>query len=713
MEQLFKSSDSAKIYELSQSNDAMHSTYKNMNWVELARFGSTGIREKSEQMQIFLDYFSDLPPQGSRAWRKQREGAKTLPPTIGGSEINDVTRSTPSAKKEFYKKKLGMSSFFGNIYTQWGNLFEPMIQLYCDTILHTETFETGSIPGLIDESGNVIQSYSPDGVGLINVNDYAKITDAFNRPHPPNSKEEYDAIINRITSKLRKHTEGCKDPDRIINLMEFKCPPTRIPNGTVPDNYYSQPRVGACTIDIVDACLFIDASFRRCSYEQFINSNAQGLTQYNRDSSLHRHDRDDSFPTDNFPLTLNYPMGMIGFYDTSKPYPQDINLMDLFDKEDILTEELKKITDTEEDLLDEFDLDNLESELEKMHVQQAEQAESLAESAKDSTEQAKKEEDLIEPPTIDEILKDRANLHAYAEIARCVIARGLQGNKLHKSRVVLMTQCIWRFIEDENAYITSNMAEDIWQVILILVLSFQDVSAGQVNMYKRIIKDTIRTCINGDAVRNYYACGLDFGLPKNNQYFPEVLRRSINERFALKGYKIYYPKKILHALHSPDDAGNADVHENKDYLNKQLWMFLRECKIRNAKPVGIIPWKLMKTSIVPIEKEPNFLKDIEELVRQVAKEIHQIRLDTHDLPPEEIMEKRMALIEKYCPVKSRVRRAPIKARSEKSQNRANGQGVWDDSMSIHEVGMAGNDEFIDDEPVGIPDQKSLDDLGDL
>lgn len=656
MKNLIKTLSAEKIKELVRSDKVAKLVYKSINWIELAKYriAPEGIvlREKSEQIQIFIDYFSDLPPQGSAAWRKQREGAHTLPPTIGGSEIGDVTRSTPSAKKEFYKKKLGLSRFAGNVYTQWGNLFEPMIQLYCDTVLHTKTFETGSIPGLVDESGNVIQSYSPDGVNLIDINNYVQVVCA---------SDASDISADRLREK---HTREYKNRDVFINLMEFKCPPTRIPNGIVPDNYYSQPRVGACTIDIVDACLFVDAAFRRCSYEQFIDPKAHDLTQYNRDSSLHRHDRDNSFSS------KCYPMGMIGIYDTSKSYKRE-NVYELFSGG---PGGPGGSPNNEQDFLDEFNLDDIASELEKLAQRTNTQATIQTE-----------DEDLIEPLGIADLLK--SSVHTPASIAECIQKSG----PMYKSRIVSITQQVWRYIEDECAYISDDIADDVWNIIMILIPSFKENSPGQCNMYKAIIKDTIRLCMNEDAIQNYYDCGEDFGIPKNNQYFTEVLRRSIDERYALKGFKIFYPQKIIHA-----STDNSTDTTNKEYMNKQMWMFLRECRIRNAKPIGIIPWKLMKVSIIPIEKDPNFLKNIEEKVRQAARDIHQIRIATHILPPDQMIEKRAQLIEQYCPVKSRGIRAARDSPAS-SGPRAASPPIDDES----------------DVPTALPDEQSLSELGDL
>lgn len=629
-----------EILTLIESDSNYLSVYRSLDWVELAR-GIDNARSKSDQLDIFRDFFRYLPPQGSAAWRKQRQGAAVRPPTIGGSEIHKIVRGTPSEKKELYKEKLGLSAFRGNMYTQWGNLFEPMIQLFCDKLYQSTTYETGSIPGLRDSDGNVIQSYSPDGVGIMTAKNYLEITNAFNGRKT--KSQDIEELLQACTPPGVANERG-----EIINLLEFKCPPTRLPDGKVPKQYYSQPRTGACTIDIVDTCLFVDAAFRRCSYEQFISSAAGRENDYNNDPILNRYDTKTSFTPKSFPFSKKYPMGVIGLYDTSEPYSDDATtILDLINSDyasdHAFEDELADILVRDDgDNGDDFEFDDCDPM-------------ELLEQLKGTTD-ATADEDLIDPPSIRDILSKTSEQQAtaFADFARDL---DVPESSRKKQNIVKLVRKIWRHMEDANAYITGDTMADMWGVLRELVPDFRGINANQKRIYDSIVSDTIDGCLSEDALQNYMRAGIDFGKPRNNQRFLSILRRAIDERFYPKGCKIYYPENILH-VRSEDPEDPEDPEETtEDYLNRQIHLFLRECKIRNAKPVGIIPWKLMKVSLVPIKKEPDFLANVEDEVRKVASEIHKVRMETADLPPAEMMERRAQMVNELCPVRSRPKSA--------------------------------------------------------
>jgi hypothetical protein len=527
------------LFKLLEVDPQARAVYKNTNWLQIAKHvtnkdGTLTLREKIDQLRIFLHYFSDLPPQGSAAWKSQRQA-------IGGSEIQKIIMGTPSDKKGIFTSKLGVTNFRGSIHTRWGNLFESMAQLYCDTILETETFETGSIPGLRDEDGNVIQSYSPDGLNILHVEKFAR----FVRPQAD-------------TQEIRdKYTSGYVNRDHIINLMEFKCPPSTLPKGSVPEQYYAQPRVGACTIDIVDTCLFVNSAFRRCSYDDFVDMTAHYSNNYFNGDELHKYDSSANFSSDEFPFVHGYPMGFIGVYNTKLPYAGN-NTGDAENAENVNTE------------FWDYDEDEINKQLEEHHT-----------SSNITNDQSSKQEDISAPESIDDIL--RKNPKSYEPIAEYVDAHSGAQNK--PDRVIALITCAWEFMEANQYYVSASVVDDIWEVLKLLVPKFRDVSIVQINTYRSIIKDTITNFINTAAGDNLLNCRADFGREQSNNLFANTLQHAIDERFAISGHKIYYCKKIIHAV-----APNKESpHANRNYINKQIWKFLRECKIRNACPVGIIP----------------------------------------------------------------------------------------------------------------------------
>jgi hypothetical protein len=227
------------------------------------KFDSSGaIRSKHSQLDVFLETFAYLPEQGSKAWLASKHGDATKPPTIGGSEISTLLGENHyhyQGLKELYETKLGISTFSGNAFTQWGNMCEPVIQKFCDGVTESVTYETGSIPGLRDSDGNVIQTYSPDGLNVMPKKRYLELCDEWVKSHPDASA----AAIEEV--RLAKKQCSEISDDWVVNLMEFKCPAIRVPSGEVPKQYVSQPKIGAATLRMVETALFADAVIRLCS----------------------------------------------------------------------------------------------------------------------------------------------------------------------------------------------------------------------------------------------------------------------------------------------------------------------------------------------------------------------------------------------------------------------------------------------------------------
>jgi hypothetical protein len=102
----------------------------------------------------------------------------------------------------------------------------------------------------------------------------------------------------------------------------------------------------------------------------------------------------------------------------------------------------------------------------------------------------------------------------------------------------------------------------------------------------------------------------------------------------------------------------------------------------------------MKINIIPIEKESNFLKKHEEIIRTAAKQIQTIRTQTRDMIPMDMIDARKRMIDEYCPVKIRSRKVAESPRIVESEN----------FVSIEEPPLP---------PPPPPDEASLAELGDL
>jgi hypothetical protein len=174
-------------------------------------------KHKQEQLSDFIDKYKNLPEQLSVQWLSDRKL------TIGGSEMSTITGTNPYGNiKSLIKNHLGLTTFYGNINTYWGSIFENLVTIILEKIWCCKIYETGSLPGSIN-----FQKYSPDGLLYL------------------------DFL------------------DKLV-LLEIKSPIKRIATyNTIPGMYKPQIYTGLDTIGIADMAIFIDAMFRRSSLKDF------------------------------------------------------------------------------------------------------------------------------------------------------------------------------------------------------------------------------------------------------------------------------------------------------------------------------------------------------------------------------------------------------------------------------------------------------------
>lgn len=193
--------------------------------------------EKSKELNSFIKKHEDLPAQGTPDWIKGKVY------TIGGSEMAIMKEVCCYGNvKNLISRKLGFEKFWSVIWMLLGKVFEEIPRVYLNSYLDTTIYETGSIPGLTDENGQVIQSYSPDGLGVVSLNNIKKLFPI----------EQVEMLNN-------------KD---LTVLFEFKCPGVRIPKKEWCKKtlgYKVQLKTGLATIDITDIGIYVDSVIRRCS----------------------------------------------------------------------------------------------------------------------------------------------------------------------------------------------------------------------------------------------------------------------------------------------------------------------------------------------------------------------------------------------------------------------------------------------------------------
>jgi len=168
--------------------------------------------------------------------------------TIGGSSLATIMGLNPySTIPKMISEKIGLTNFNGDIKPQWGNLFEDVIKRHVEkerncVILGEDLFIKG--PPAYPHT-----SYSPDGLTVIDVVEKTV------------SKQE--KIIN---GELIVEFHTSEKVTTEIALVEFKCPFSRLPNGTPPAYYIPQVKMGLQLLDLPTTGLFIEGVFRRCSW---------------------------------------------------------------------------------------------------------------------------------------------------------------------------------------------------------------------------------------------------------------------------------------------------------------------------------------------------------------------------------------------------------------------------------------------------------------
>jgi len=176
------------------------------------------VSDVHDLLELYIYHYRNLPQQQTQEWRDERVHI------IGGSEIATVLGNNKySTMENLINIKLGLKIFGGNICTRWGTSFESVVVAILEREYNTKVMNTGSIGGL-NENGVYIQTYSPDGLAIINGD---------------------------------------------IVLLEIKSPYSRIPSGIVPKEYMDQVLLGLGTIPVAKSALFVDACFRTCTYSEW------------------------------------------------------------------------------------------------------------------------------------------------------------------------------------------------------------------------------------------------------------------------------------------------------------------------------------------------------------------------------------------------------------------------------------------------------------
>jgi len=193
--------------------------------------------EKHAQLRSFLRRYEDLPQQGTDEWKTLRKDF------IGGSEVATILKQNKyRSVSQLVMEKLGFSKFKGNAITH-----------YCEELFTCTIYETGSIPYA---EGSL--SFSPDGLAVV-----------------PSSQ------LARRLGSLAKGLNP-KASSQLV-LFEFKCPHSRVASNEIPEYYLPQVRIGMNIIDIMETAVFVQATYRRCAFNQLkYNTSHNGTGHFKR-----------------------------------------------------------------------------------------------------------------------------------------------------------------------------------------------------------------------------------------------------------------------------------------------------------------------------------------------------------------------------------------------------------------------------------------------
>jgi hypothetical protein len=463
---------------------------------------------RGEKLNVFLDFWRELPEQGSEAWILGRVGV------VGGSEIHKLIKSRhEDGPRELLESKLGLRKFNGNSDTRWGNVFENMSSILIDVLIGGVSREVGSIPGLKNHNGETIQSYSADrllhirGQNLLNL-----IKADFNIGTLGEEEENY-----------------IKKLDDLIVLVEFKNPTKTIPSDKIPEHYVPQPYTGLCTIPIADVGLFVNCMFRRCALDDFECNNL-----YNDD--MH-HGREE-IPTLREPLF----MGFMAVYFVGA---------------------------------------SNETQMENSWVSAV-------------------------PLMIKEIEKEIGLVHS-------VFHNLGKGDFDIPAWILMCCKFIGKYKLFEDG--------EIKLIAAVLTHFSFTVLREQIMRYYNMFNDY------KEQVMDY---GKDFGdFNVSTQEFGSMLTK-VTDRTS--GYKIYYAKEFVSAsdINWPNVPSLATKQGYQVWMKKQINKFGTFCHKSLYKPIGIIPWKLFRISMIPVVPRPNYLSPhISKITRftNLLKNIHQRTTD--------------------------------------------------------------------------------------
>lgn len=215
------------------------------------------------RLQALIDDFVAL-----HAGIRQREAGwyRIMGTTVGGSELAALMDVNPYSSFEAVAKAKeaclrGVDTFQGGPACWWGSLFEDVVALVIEVDLGAPVVGDSICIQVVDGHRN-----SPDGY----------VVAGFRRgPHGLELVTTLDPAV--AAGAAESGVEW-----RVL-LLEFKCPHTRAPTGSIPPQYIPQVWSGLAVSPPAHFGLFVDSVFRKCALSDLGPSTDYDRVYHNRD----------------------------------------------------------------------------------------------------------------------------------------------------------------------------------------------------------------------------------------------------------------------------------------------------------------------------------------------------------------------------------------------------------------------------------------------
>jgi len=184
--------------------------------------------------------------------------------TIGCSELYNSINTTNS-RKNILKNKLNLNPRLNNAAIRHGMIFEDTTMHVCEITYNCKVVE---MPGSI-LSRNKVNSCSPDGIGIINVDlDIAcKIRNIIMKNESPYNITNKNDWKKKNIHKSISDKIGKDQPISVIALFEFKSPYSRILSNRISHNYKFQVLGGMDVLQYTNIGIFFESDIKACLEE--------------------------------------------------------------------------------------------------------------------------------------------------------------------------------------------------------------------------------------------------------------------------------------------------------------------------------------------------------------------------------------------------------------------------------------------------------------